>query len=107
MATPFPSQAIVEIPFPEKGDWTKEGNSLDLGPFHSSYCRGNLYKTADNKLYVYIEIDGGWPEVTPAYLPLNVPETGLSYLRIRWAEEGVSLRQDSFPAISTPWKKRP
>lgn len=104
MAVPIPGEAFIQIPFPESGPWLEEGQSLNLGPFGWGQCSGNLFKTADNRLYVYISIVT-WPGEYVADMPLHVATEGPSTLHIRWADKRVTLRQSSHPPVDATWKQ--
>ena len=100
-----PGYSAVVIPFPAKGPWIDEGQSLDLGNFKSGMCSGRLYKTAENELHVYIEVMTWGDRFIKEYMPLYVPDEGESTLYIRWREEGVVLRQDDREPIDSAWQQ--
>ena len=101
-----PGDAAVIIPFPEPGEWLEVGQSRDLGAFERGVCSGNLFKTADNQLYVFLRVMGKPDHVVKAYMPLIVPDAGESTLHIHWEETLVRLWQDSRPAIDADWLPR-
>lgn len=106
MNTPLPGYATLVIPFPSQGPWLNEGASYDLGRFENGLCSGNLYKTADNQLYVFAEVMTWRDACIKAYIPLRVPAEGedASILRIRWEDTGVRLQQDAYPPIHAAWQ---
>ena len=104
-ATPLPGNTSLPIPFPETGPWLDEGQTLDIGRFSSGLCSGNFYKTIDNKLYIFLEVMT-WEDVcVEAYMPLRLPDEGISILHIRWADTGVRLQQDAYPPIHEVWRQ--
>lgn len=108
MTKPIPSAVYVPIPFPESGNWLNEGNSKDLGEFRQGLCSGSFFKTADNQLYVFLEMMT-WPDVCiKAYIPLRVPseDEDASTLHIRWGDTGAHLQQDAYPSIHATWQPR-
>ena len=103
---PLPGSASLIIPFPEPGDWMEKGRSLDLGRFQADLCSGNLFKTIENKLYVYLRVVT-WPGLVKAHMPLRVPAEGAdaSTLHIQWAGKQVRLQQDDHPPIYADWQQ--
>jgi len=107
MTTSIPGTVYVTIPFPEPGEWQYEGQSLDLGPFRQGMCAGNLYKTADNCLHVFVVVETWTSLCVKARIPLRVPaeDEGASTLRIHWRDTGVVLQQDTYPSIHVDWQR--
>lgn len=104
--TPLPGSATIPIPFPSCGPWADEGQSLQLGRFRQGFCSGNFYKTADNQLYLFLEIATWGGKCIKSYIPLRVPEgdEGASILHIHWADIGVRLQQDAYPPTHEDWQ---
>ncbi len=105
-AQPLPGYVYIEIPFPPPGSWMDEGQKLDLGRFEQGLCSGNLFKTINNKLYVFAEFQTWGGRFIKADMPLHVPaEDGVaSILHIRWADTGVRLQQDARQPIDVAWQ---
>lgn len=95
----------LTIPFPAPGKWLEEGQSLDLGNVQNGMCSGRFYKTADNKLHVYIEVMTWGDRFIKEYMPLHVHREGESTLYIHWREEGAVLRQDDCAPIDAAWQQ--
>ena len=103
-AASVPGHEHILIRFPEAGTWQELGQWRDLGPCNGNYCTGNLSKTADNQLYLYLKITS-WPGLCiKEFMPFHLPDEGKSTLYIRWEETGVHLRLDNHPAIEAAWK---
>lgn len=99
-----PGVVSIEIPFPEWGAWTEEGQSLNLGLIEQGPARVSLYKSADNRLHVYAQFVSWGNRYIKTDIPLSVPDVGVSTLGIRWADKGASLWQDNQPAIELDWQ---
>jgi len=82
----------VPIPFPDQGPWMSEGQSRDLGAFRQGMCSGNLFKQADNHLYVSLHIMT-CGDIEPIRIPLGDREYGPHILDICWEEAQVRRRR--------------
>jgi hypothetical protein len=105
-SSPLPGHTTLVIPFPPAGPWQTEGQSRDIGAFKSGLCSGNLFKTADNCLYIFLEVLTWKNRFIKTYIPLRLPDEGESMLHIHWREAGVRLQQDAHPAIEVDWQRR-
>ena len=99
-----PGAVSIEIPFPERGAWTKEGRSQDLGLIEQGAARVSLYKSTDNRLHIYAQFVSWGDRYIKTDIPLSVPDVGVSILGIRWEDKGAVLWRDNQPAIELDWQ---
>lgn len=104
--TSFDGSALIKMPLSEDRSWLKEGKIRDFGVQKDGLCSCNLYKTRDNRLYVFLRVITWGDRFIKEHIRWYAPPEGadVSILHIRWRDKGVNLRQDNHPSIEVGWQ---